>query len=198
MSNSTDPRVARSRDAILVAARSLLIEDGPAAVTHQRVAQQAGVGRATVYRHWPQAELLVHDVMASIDLPYFHEPQTPVRPWLYAQLRKLADEMVTPEVAAFTLTLVQGAVWNPHVAVRRDHCLNTLNNRLAAALALAVESGEFEISADPADLSAVLVGPLIYRAALQAEAVSSRMIDQLLDGLGKWHEVPARKDVLGP
>ena len=45
-----DPRTVRSREAILAAARHLLLHHGPAAVTHQRVAEQAGVGRATVSR----------------------------------------------------------------------------------------------------------------------------------------------------
>ena len=54
-----DPRVVKSRETILSAARTLLQESGPAAVTHQRVAARAGVGRATVYRHWRTPELLL-------------------------------------------------------------------------------------------------------------------------------------------
>src|SRR5688500_16592931 len=50
----TDPRAARSREAMLAAATALLAQDGLEAVTHQTVATRAGVGRATVYRHWPQ------------------------------------------------------------------------------------------------------------------------------------------------
>jgi len=41
-----DPRAARSREAILCAARLLLEREGPESVTHQRVAREAGVGRA--------------------------------------------------------------------------------------------------------------------------------------------------------
>ncbi|GAB3956983.1 TetR/AcrR family transcriptional regulator [Micromonospora vulcania] len=190
MSNSTDPRVARSRDAILIAARSLLLNEGPTAVTHQRVAQQAGVGRATVYRHWPQAEQLVLDVMGEVDLPYFNEPETPVRPWLHGQLRELANQLTIPQVAAFTLNLILGAVWDPNVAQRRDHCLNTLNDRLAVALTLAVENGELEMSADPSVLSAVLVGPIIYRTALQNRDASDHLISQLLETVGEWHGNP--------
>ncbi|MEV6622919.1 TetR/AcrR family transcriptional regulator [Amycolatopsis sp. NPDC051106] len=47
-------------------ARELPLESGPTAVTHAQVADRAGVGRATVYRHWPQAEplLALDDVRA--------------------------------------------------------------------------------------------------------------------------------------
>ena len=41
-SQATDPRAARSREAILAAAFDLLAREGPGAITHQRVAQQAG------------------------------------------------------------------------------------------------------------------------------------------------------------
>ncbi|GAA1281902.1 TetR family transcriptional regulator [Planotetraspora silvatica] len=194
MSNSTDPRATRSRAAILVAARSLLLDEGPAAVTHQRVAQQAGVGRATVYRHWPQAEELLHDVMTGVDIPFFHEPETPVRPWLHSQLRKLADELATPQVAGATLTLMQGALWDPYIATQRDECLEALNERLEVALALAVTNREIDISADPIDLSALLVGPIVYRTAMQAGTVSHQLIEQLIDSLGRWHDGSSRED----
>jgi AcrR family transcriptional regulator len=54
---------------MLAVAPELLVGEGPGAVTHQRVAQQAGVGRATGYRHWPQPEQLLLDVMSGADLP---------------------------------------------------------------------------------------------------------------------------------
>src|SRR5437667_9583381 len=96
MSPPPDPRTTRSRDAILNAARTLLLCDGPAGVTHQRVAAEAGVGRATVYRHWPQPEQLLLDVMAGVDLPFFQEPAVPVRPWLAQHLHRLAHGLTTP------------------------------------------------------------------------------------------------------
>ncbi len=74
---------------MLDAARELLAREGPDAVTHQRVARQAGVGRATVYRHWPRREQLVLDTMAGVELPFFGDPVSPVRPWLWAGARCL-------------------------------------------------------------------------------------------------------------
>ncbi|WP_203881323.1 TetR/AcrR family transcriptional regulator C-terminal ligand-binding domain-containing protein [Planotetraspora kaengkrachanensis] len=75
---------------------------------------------------------------------------------------------------------------DPHVATQRDACLDTLNERLGAALALAAANREIDISADPIDFSAILVGPIIYRVAIQAGSVSDHFIDQLIDGLGAW------------
>src|SRR5260370_76038 len=50
-SPATDPRAARSREAILAAAYDLLAREGPGAITHQQLPRQPGVGRAPGSRH---------------------------------------------------------------------------------------------------------------------------------------------------
>src|SRR6187549_1997869 len=47
------PRDPAVKDAILRAARELLTQGGPGAVTMEAVAARAGVGKPTVYRWWP-------------------------------------------------------------------------------------------------------------------------------------------------
>lgn len=184
MQVSADPRAVRSREAILVAARRLLLSDGPAAITHQRVAQQAGVGRATVYRHWSRPGQLLLDVMADADMPFFREPETPVRPWLHRELRKLADELALPEVSAVALTLMQGARWDWQLLLQRDRFITTIEERVSAAVELAAANGEIDTCVGLADVSAMLVGPIVYRTAMQARAVSDDLIDRLLDSIG--------------
>jgi AcrR family transcriptional regulator len=181
-----DPRTVRSREAILAAARHLLLHHGPAAVTHQRVAEQAGIGRATVYRHWARAELLLIDVMAGADMPFFRDPVAPVRPWLRHQLRLLAADLAQPEVRAVALTLLQGALWDPHIARQRDHFVATVDNRLAAALELAVRTGEATGRPDPGEAAALLAGSVLYRTAMQDGTVSDEFIARLVDSLATW------------
>ena len=172
---------------MLVAARQLLASEGPGAVTHQRVAQEAGVGRATVYRHWQRPEQLLLDAMGGADLPLFKDPETPVRPWLRRQLRQMADELMPSAVAGVALTLMQSAIWDPEIARRRDASTRTITERIHAAIRSAVAGQELETDADPADLSAMLVGPIVYRTAMQRGAVSDGLIDRLIDSVGTWH-----------
>lgn len=186
VSYSTDPRAARSREAMLVAARELLVNEGPGAITHQRVAQQAGVGRATVYRHWPRAEQLLLEVMGGADQPLFKDPETPVRPWLHRQLRQMADELSVPSVAAVALTLHQSAIWDPRIAYQRDESVKTIAERIHAAVRAAAAGGEVETDVGPADLSAMLVGPIVYLTTMQKDAVSDDLIDRLIDSVGTW------------
>jgi AcrR family transcriptional regulator len=180
-----DPRAVRSRDAILAAARDLLRDHGPAAVTHQRVAERAGVGRATVYRHWARAEQLLLDAMAGSDLPYFKKPSTPVRPWLFRQLRAMADELAHPEAVTVAVTLMHGARWDEQLARQRDGATAAIVERVGAALELAFTTGELAERPIPADAAAHLVGPLVWRATMQVgRPTSDDFINRLLDGVG--------------
>ncbi|GAB7190804.1 TetR/AcrR family transcriptional regulator [Kineococcus sp. NUM-3379] len=190
MASSTDPRALRSRDAMLEAARRILREHGPAAVTHQRVAEQAGVGRATVYRHWPTAGAVLADAMAGAPLPFFADPEVPVRPWLLTRLRALADEMLLPEVVAVTVTLVHGAVWDADGRQRRDASAAAASRQLRAALRSAVETGELTPAADPADAAALVLGPLLYRSLLEPGRLPDAALERILDSLGRWNTTP--------
>ena len=183
---SVDPRLARSRKAMLDAARDLLLRDGPAAVTHQRVARQAGVGRATVYRHWPRPEQLMLDTMALVDLPFLRDPVTPVRPWLFRELRVFADEMALPAVAGVALAMMDRSGSSLPAEVH-DRFSATADTGLRAAVALAVAEGELTAPADPEDIMALLSGPLIHRACLQGRIISDELIDRVIDSIGTWH-----------
>jgi len=185
---------------MLAAARDLLLREGPAAVTHQRVALQAEVGRATVYRHWPRPELLLLDAMALVDLPFFREPVTPVRPWLCQQLRVLADEMALPGVAGVALAMMQGSAGSLPVEVR-DRFNSTAAGRIRAALELAAADGELDTTVEAQIALALLVGPILHRTCMQADTVSDDLIDRLVDSLGAWHlgvELPNRSHSTAP
>jgi AcrR family transcriptional regulator len=184
-SPATDPRAARSREAILAAAFDLLAREGPGAITHQRVAQQAGVGRATVYRHWPAPEDLLRDVLYTAELPFFATPALPLRSWLHAELRQLADELALPPVASLAIALMEQTRSGGPGARPHRH-ITAITERLAAAFALAVGAGELD-KAPAADLAAAhLIGPLVYRTTLQAAPVPDRLLAEVIDGAADW------------
>jgi len=57
--DTANPRVRRTRERILAAARELLSEVGPAGLTYSLLAERAGVTRQTLYRHWPARPALL-------------------------------------------------------------------------------------------------------------------------------------------
>src|SRR5699024_11156979 len=67
------PRSARSHTKILQATRDLLIEMGIHSISIEGVAKKAGVGKATIYRHWSTKEALISEAIGAvadeIDIP---------------------------------------------------------------------------------------------------------------------------------
>lgn len=55
----------RNRDRIVAAARDVFVEEGPKA-TLDEIARRAGVGNATLYRHFSDRESLLHAVLLQV------------------------------------------------------------------------------------------------------------------------------------
>lgn len=184
--NETDPRFLRSREAILHAARQLLLEKGPSAVTHAQVAEQAGVGRATVYRHWPRAESLLSEAMATVPMPFFAEPTIPARDWLRRELTAIARQLDLDDVRAVATTLVTAAQWDESMNARREQFGGILRDRLAAALDDAQARGEVTLAMPSQDAAAMAIGPLYYRSTIERGTADSGFIDAAIAALGTW------------
>lgn len=102
-----DPRVRRTRERALRAARELLIAAGVEAVTHLSVAERSGVGRATLYRHWPDRTELLVDTMSYLVTrgpdPSITEPAQRV----LERLRLLRDDMAGDAALAIVTLVAQ-------------------------------------------------------------------------------------------
>src|SRR3984885_6649181 len=74
------PRSEHARLAILGSALKLLGENGFSALTIEAVAAHASVGKATVYRWWPNKAVLIADAFASSTTRKLHFPDTASAP----------------------------------------------------------------------------------------------------------------------
>lgn len=67
------PRSKKSHQAILTATRDILIDLGVHGLSIEGVAEKAGVGKTTIYRHWKSKEDLIAEALGSladeIDIP---------------------------------------------------------------------------------------------------------------------------------
>ncbi|WP_158220818.1 TetR/AcrR family transcriptional regulator [Kineosporia sp. R_H_3] len=186
MSSETDPRFLRSRAAILDAARELLLALGPAAVTHNRIAEHAGIGRATVYRHWPRTDQLLAEAMATVPMPFFAEPTSPYRDWLTRELTAIARQLEHDDVLAVTTTLANTALWDPAMDARRAGFAQVITGRLAAALDEAERCSELSPRTAPGTAAAMAIGPIYYRATIERAPVDAELIEQCVAAVGDW------------
>lgn len=163
------------------AAAAIIAADGAGAVTHQRVAERAGVGRATVYRHWPTAGDLLYDAMGEVDEPLFRNQRGRLKPWLRRELRRVAVDIGQPASIQFLAFLVSRSHLEPPAAALRRNLVDRSIAPLTAALDRAVESGELTSAPDPQDLLAHLVGPLLFRVVHQGQRATNRFIDDVIE-----------------
>jgi TetR/AcrR family transcriptional regulator, regulator of autoinduction and epiphytic fitness len=61
-----DPRIERSRQVILRAVLEELGETGYGALTIESIARRAGVGKSTIYRHWPDKLVMIADAFKML------------------------------------------------------------------------------------------------------------------------------------
>jgi AcrR family transcriptional regulator len=176
-----DPRVARTRDAVRRAVRSLLQRSGFGAVTHQQVATEAGIGRATVYRHWPDRTQLLLEALADIEAPTTWRTSGDLAVDLSAELahlqRTLTGSPLVPELVA----LIGQAEWQPPLREVKARLLMTGTAGLRHALQAASERGELPDELDLDEAIARLAGPLFYRRVLAHGPIEDVFVEDVRD-----------------
>jgi AcrR family transcriptional regulator len=180
-SGELDPRVARTREAVLSAVRVLVEDAGIEAVTHQRVAEAAGVGRASVYRHWPDRTHLLLDALAGAGDPAAWTSSGEVAGDLTAELRRLQgilnDAPFVPQLAA----LISRAEWEPELRDLKQRLLAQGTARLRRAVEDGVARGQLGSDLDVDAAVALLAGPLFYQRLLASRPITDALVAALVE-----------------
>jgi len=124
--------------AVLQAAEKLLFEGGPAELTYTALAEASGVGRATLYRHWPTIQDLWTDMAAVAVQRIAVELTGDLRADLTTALRLTAARLVSAGAAAF-VTMLERAQWDEDTRAFLDQFQQL--TPVAQALRKAVEAG---------------------------------------------------------
>ena len=182
----TDVRVERTRGSVLAAARRLLLDEGWDAVTHLRVAAASGVGRATVYRHWPTCADLLHDVLRREAEMSHTFPSGALRGDLVAELDALRRQLGDPALAGVLAVLIERSLHDPELARVKRSVVAEVSRALRQSLRRAVDHGELPDSLDVDLAIGQLLGPLLYRRLASGEtltpAVVAAVVDSFLSG----------------
>lgn len=189
----TDPRVDRTRAAVLAAARDLLINEGWDAVTQLRVAEAAGVGRATMYRHWPERAMILYDVLAAEELELHFEPTEDLRGDLVEHLERLREAISDEAMARVITAMIDRAEWEePVMDIKRRLAaqqVSFLRERILRAMA----DGTARDDIDADLVVAQLFGPVVYRRLVVGESVDTAFVTALVDGVLDRIVEPARR-----
>ena len=168
-------------DAVIDAAAALIAEHGLPTVTMSRIAQDAGIGRATLYKYFPDVEAVldawhqrqVHGHL-SLLADANRQPGTPTER-LRAVLVAYAGATRRQHGGDLASLLHQGE----HVVAAQQH----LRGMVAGLLAEAAAVGEVRDDIDPHELATFCLHALTAAGALGSDAAVSRLVDVTAAGL---------------
>jgi AcrR family transcriptional regulator len=176
-------QVERTHRLLLEAMQRLLREQGPDAVTHLRVAEEAGVARATVYRHWPERiDMLAAALASGIALPNWEvSPDRPVRDRIGEALKMIAAPL-NNDIGSVVMLLGR-AEWDEHFQAAKAAMIQSGPGRFVELLSQAVPSGELNADLDPQVLAERLLGPVLARRLIFGEIVTDDYVDRLVNSV---------------
>jgi AcrR family transcriptional regulator len=158
------PRSERARRAILQAANELLESEGFTAVTVEKIAERAGVSKATVYRWWPNRAAVVMDgflstVSSEVPFPHTGHAREDIR----LHMRRLT-EALSGKIGQTVAALIAEGQADPELAeALRSRWLSVRRAEAREILELGIERGELREDLDPEVAVDILYGPIYYR-----------------------------------
>lgn len=177
-----DRRVVRTRAAVLDAGARLLFTDGWNAVTHLRVAEESGVGRATLYRHWPTVEDLLTDVLVACQAPLeAPEPTGDLRVDLIAALAVFVDPLQSSKLSEILVTAVDRAPTDPRIQAMHDSMTSICRAPVWAVAAAAIDRGALDPSLTEEAVAAHIVGPALYQYLFDGRAIEPSDLERIVD-----------------
>ncbi len=178
------PRSDAAHQAILDAARELLIEVGFTRLKLEHVAARAGVGKATIYRRWPSKESLALDLLLELTSPYIAIPDL-------GSTRDELETLVGSIIRALTMTplgpvmraLLSQFAGNPAIGDPfRATVVRARREEVARVMARGVARGDLRPDADVEIATELLVGPIYFRLMFGGD-LSPRLGPQLVETL---------------
>jgi AcrR family transcriptional regulator len=181
------PRSDKAHQAILDAARELLIEKGFAAMRLEHVAAQAGVGKATIYRRWASKEALAQELLAQLASPHIAVAETgDTREELLAAVTNPMRAVIETDFGPVIRALLSEIASNPSLGDPfRATVVAARRAEVARVIERGIERGDLRPDADPELATELLVGPVYFRLMFGGVldlAFAERVVDCVLRG----------------
>jgi AcrR family transcriptional regulator len=186
----SDPRVERSRQAILDATLQLLGRDGDVgSLTVEAVAALSGVAKTTIYRRWRDKWDLALDAVMIDMLPRLDNPVDvgDTRKELLTFINSVVKMLATPPYGQAMQALVSQIATDPDLArVYREQVVQARHAQLVPVIERGIARGDLRRDADVRLIHELLVGPIFYRLLFSGAPLDRnlgrRIVDAILAG----------------
>ena len=177
-----DPRVERSRRAVLEAAGQLLLEGGLPSFNIEAIVERSGVARSTIYRHWDsRRELLLATFEHLLPPPADPDVNGTLRERLLALAEAHARRLRDAPWAAAIPMLLDAAARDPELSGVRERLVEENAGPTRRTLELAIEQGELPPDTDVDEAIAQIAGPMVFRHLIVGEPTDAAFARRLVD-----------------
>jgi AcrR family transcriptional regulator len=174
------PRSQQARQAILRTTLKILGKNGFSDFKIEEVAARASVGKATVYRWWPNKGALIADAFASSTTRKLRFPDTgSVYTDMSQQMRQLIKVFRSRRGRIVSAILAAGQSDKDLIEAFRERFLWPRRREAYATLRRGIERGELRRDLDPDLLLDSLYGPIYMRFLIQHDRLTPEFVDRL-------------------
>src|SRR3954447_767931 len=176
------PRDPAARAATLRAATALLDEGGLMAVTMEGIARRAGVGKPTIYRHWPTAAAVAMAAfLETATYPAATATAGSALTDLRLQLAAIACAFAARTGRSVKAMIAASQGETELAKAFRNHFIAASHRAGRALLERAMTAGELRSNLDLEVTLDLIYGPLFYRLLVGHAPLDPGFTDTLLD-----------------
>ncbi|GAC1429888.1 MAG: TetR/AcrR family transcriptional regulator [Terriglobales bacterium] len=147
----------------------------------EAIAARAEVGKATVYRWWPNKAALVIDAFVSVvgeELRF--RSAGSAKNALHEQMRRWTEVFRSP-LGRIVATVIGAGQSEPEILQAfREHWVEPRRREARQMLKKGMENGEIRNDLDPDIILDILYGPLYFRLLVQNAVLTSEFVESLL------------------
>jgi TetR/AcrR family transcriptional regulator, regulator of autoinduction and epiphytic fitness len=180
--DGVDPRVTRSRAAVIRAATDLLVEGGPSAVTIDAIVARSGVAKSTIYRHWESRDdvlvAVIEHCAPEIAPP---DPDADVETALRQTMRQMVVMLNDPEWARVIPALLLLKNHEAGIADLDERLEKERDAVLAGILERGAKEGVLRPELDTYEAMTALMGPLLFAHLTDMVKVDDALADRTVD-----------------
>ncbi|MHB8621300.1 MAG: TetR/AcrR family transcriptional regulator [Chloroflexota bacterium] len=168
-------------DAILDTTAALVAEHGPRSVTMSRIAEESGIGRATLYKYFPDVEAILvawHGRHVAAHLEHLTELRSQAGD-ATARLAVVLEHYALIQHRSHATEIAALVHRDEHVAGAKQQLLDLIR----ALLTEAAETGDVRDDVAPDELASYCLHALAAAGTLPSEAAVRRLVKVTLAGL---------------
>jgi len=176
------PRSEKARKAVIRSTLHLINQVGFNDLTIEAVAARAGVGKATVYRWWPnKAELVIAAFVSAVEEELRFPSTGPVLESIHEQMKRWAQIFRSP-LGQIVATVIGAGQSQPEIleAFRR-HWIEPRRLEARRLLRQAMESGEIRSDIDPDTALDLFYGPLYLRLMIRHAPLDTPFVNEVFN-----------------